>query len=81
MVNIEGYEELANAIIIRAVEDYRRSLRTNNIGGIADCENFFNSSYFANITKVEGSYIIEKVRKEYEDGETKSRKRKTVKIR
>lgn len=63
------FEELANAIICRAVEDYRKALakrnrNTNTSPAIATLEKFFRSDYFSTLTKISGEYIIEKVRKE-----------------
>lgn len=67
------FENLANAIVIRAAEDYRLALRGETINGkppewmIADCESFFLSEYFHTLTKVSGKVLIEKLRKEYID--------------
>lgn len=63
------WEDLANAIICRAVEDYRKALakrnsNTNISPAIVTLEKFFKSDYFSTLTKIRGEYIIEKVRKE-----------------
>ena len=67
---IEPYEEVANAIIIQAVTDYRAALRGEGYRHrspekiIKECESFFRSYYFSLLTKVSGEFIIEQVRKE-----------------
>lgn len=71
----EWYQELANGIVLRAVEDYRKALDGNvyskNFGHkspeyiIKECEKFFRSSYFRLLTKVSGEYLIEKLRQEH----------------
>ena len=67
-----GYEDLANAIIIQAVEDYRCALRNltkhpedSGLLEVKDkLEEFFNSDWYAVLTDVEGSYLMQKVREE-----------------
>lgn len=66
---IEGYEELANAIIVRAVQDYQLVLTgyENSMGRILyqkELENFFQSEWFNTLTKLDGTMIMEKIRKE-----------------
>ena len=66
------YKRLADAVILKAVEDYRELLRCNNptekteieIGKI---EKFFNSEYYRILTNLNGEMLIRKLRKEYED--------------
>ena len=65
---------LANAIIVQAVSDYRKSLR-----GIKachyispedmkrDCEEFFNSEWFRILTKTNGRRLMRKLQEEYEN--------------
>lgn len=60
----QGYENLANAIIIHAVEDYREALETENIGEIIALEKFFLSHWYSILTNVPGELIIEKIREE-----------------
>ena len=51
---IQGYEQLANAIIIRAVKDYKSgSERTK-----AECRKFFYSDWFKSLTNVHPDYIM-----------------------
>lgn len=67
------YEELANAIIIQAAKDYRAALRGRGYSGktpygvIKDCEKFFKSEWFTILSKVNGTMLMNKLRKEYQD--------------
>lgn len=66
-------QEIANAIITQAVNDYRRALagkgydKKSPESVIDDVERFFRSKYFRVLTKVSGVYLIEKLRKEHEE--------------
>lgn len=71
MQDIElAYRNLASAIIIQAVEDYRNALKGITYKHkspktiIEDCEKFFRSSYYRNLTHIDGEYLIEQIRKE-----------------
>ena len=72
-------EELANAIIIKAVEDYRKAMKdlwlcprsVNARHTIVECESFFISPYFNTLTSVDGVWLIYKLNQEFE---TKTRK-------
>lgn len=65
------YEELANAIIIQAVKDYRAALRGEFVNHkspewvIKDCEKFFQSEWFTVLTKVNGDMLMNKLREEH----------------
>lgn len=67
----EGIENLTNAIILQAVKDYRNALKGLSLNGkssaavIADCERFFRSEWYSQLTNVDGEYLIATVRKEY----------------
>jgi hypothetical protein len=71
------YQELANGIVLQAVDDYRKALNgevySKNFGNvtpeylIVDCERFFRSKYFHLLTKVDGEYLIQKLRREHEE--------------
>lgn len=71
------YDDLANAIILQAVNDYRRALNgkgTDKGNGyrppeyvIKDVEKFFRSSYFRLLTKVNGEYLLDHLKKEHEE--------------
>lgn len=69
--NEEGIENLANAIILQAVKDYRKALSGFSLNGksstavIADCERFFRSDWYRQLTNVDSEYLIITIRKEY----------------
>ncbi len=76
------YKKLANAIVLRAVDDYRKVLKklkylneTPRINGVRiteikrkidKLEKFFLSEWFGELTNISGEDIIKKVRKEVE---------------
>lgn len=55
------YEELANAIILQAVKDYRL---TDNERELQEIECFFRSDWFGVLSKVDPEFLIKKLRKE-----------------
>ena len=55
------YEELANAIILQAVKDYRL---TDDEAELAEIERFFRSDWFGVLTDVDPEYLIRMLRKE-----------------
>lgn len=69
---ITNYEELANAIILQAVKDYRAALakfRKNpydrgNEHDVAEIEKFFRSRWYTVLTDVNGEMLIRKIREE-----------------
>jgi hypothetical protein len=75
--NNRWYQELANGIVLQAVVDYRRALDGKGYASkhgtvsseyiIGECERFFRSKYFHLITKVDGEYLIQKIRREHEE--------------
>lgn len=72
MSDITNYENLANAIILHAVRDYRmalKSLRANpkNRTALADkdeVERFFRSDWFSVLTSVDGEMLIRSLQME-----------------
>lgn len=72
MSNITIYENLANAIILQAVKDYRmalKSLKANsrNMTAQADkaeIERFFRSQWYSALTDVNGEMLIRSLQKE-----------------
>ena len=58
---MDPYENLANAIILRAVEDYRL---TDNEKELEEIEDFFHSDWFAILTRLDPDLLIKKLRKE-----------------
>lgn len=68
--NVSSYEDLANAVIERAVLDYRMVLSGykesyGKILSIKELERFFRSQWFGTLTKIDGERIITEVRKEF----------------
>lgn len=66
------YENLANAIILQAVKDYRaakKKLKRNPRNTLAQSEiesieRFFRSDWYAALTDVDGRMLIRKLREE-----------------
>ena len=71
MTNEEGFENLTNAIVLQAVKDYRRALKGLSVYGkssaavIAECERFFRSEWYRQLTDVDSEYLITNIRNEY----------------
>lgn len=71
-ITIDPYESLRNGIIIRAVKDYRRCLKQlkkdktneNSLRMKADCELFFNSNYYYELTDLDGQMLMNLIKKE-----------------
>ena len=55
------YEELANAIVLQAVKDYRLYEDERELASI---ERFFRSSWFSTLTNINPEMLISKLRKE-----------------
>ena len=58
---MDPYENLAQAIILQAVKDYRL---TDDEQEVAEIERFFRSGWFGVLSKVDPEYLIKKLRKE-----------------
>ena len=71
--NGDPYENLANAIVLSAVADYRKALKrlSKNPGSdsakaeVESQERFFRSRWYSVLTSVDGEYLIRKLRSEY----------------
>ncbi len=74
MSDITNYENLANAIILQAVRDYRMALKClkanpKNKTALADkdeVERFFRSDWFSVLTSVDGEMLIRSLQMEVE---------------
>lgn len=55
------YEELANAIVLQAVKDYRLHEDEQELASI---ERFFRSGWFNTLTSIDPEMLISKLRKE-----------------
>jgi hypothetical protein len=69
-----AYHNLANAIILQAVADYREALRGTSYNPhrspesiIKEIEKFFRSDYFEYLTKIKGEYLLDRLKKEYQE--------------
>lgn len=68
----DPYEQLANAIILQAVKDYRDALKKIKkrprydpaMDMIAEVERFFHTDWYRELTSVDGNFLIEKLRSE-----------------
>ena len=69
---INPYENLANAIVVQAAKDYLTALKKlkkdpndeQSVYTRDDCERFFRSPWYRGLTKVDGEYLMRKLRKE-----------------
>lgn len=64
LISENGYINLAAAIVLQAVKDYRKGLRQKNPGRRLECERFFHSKWFTVLTDIDGGYLIKKLREE-----------------
>jgi len=70
--NIPPEQMLANAIIIQAADDYRTALRRLKLNRMnreylrmkEECERFFQSQWFEQLTNVDGKTIMMRIQKE-----------------
>ena len=58
---MDHYQELANAIVLQAVKDYRM---TDDERELKEIERFFRSAWFGVLTSVDPDLLISKLRKE-----------------
>ncbi|WP_353852822.1 hypothetical protein [Dehalobacter restrictus] len=72
----DPYEQLANAIILQAVKDYRDALKKLNKRPrydpakdmISEVERFFHSDLYRELTSVDGNFLIKNLRLEVSKG-------------
>ena len=70
----DPYENLANAVILQAVKDWREARRKlkkrpKNEDAklmVKDCEDFFRSEWFTALTSVDGEILLRKLKEEAE---------------
>jgi hypothetical protein len=73
----DRFSNLANAIILQAVKDYRDALKTlkkypNSIEGNkqkSDGERFFRSKWFSRVTNIDGNMLLKRLKDEEENHE------------
>ena len=69
---MDGYHVLANAIIIRAVEDYRDAIKTlkkypkdrKAMDTALEIEEFFRSEWYKVLTGVDAKKLLDRLRRE-----------------
>lgn len=72
---MNNYEDLANAIILQAVKDYRaayKSLKRNPDRKVAESEvreliRFFTSDWFSALTDVDGPRLVSKLNDKFDE--------------
>ena len=72
---MEGYKNLAGAVVLQAVKDWRDaakkvSKKPENPEACrmkSKCEEFFRSDWFYELSGLEGVYILRKLKEENED--------------
>lgn len=60
----KSYENLANAVVLQAVKDYRSAKRGHNCHKINELEEFFCSNWFTVLTDADGMVILERLQEE-----------------
>ena len=62
---MEPYEELANAVILQAIKDYRQLWNFNrNSYAKKELIKFFYSQWYSILTRLDPEYLIEELEKE-----------------
>lgn len=69
---MDSYRNLANAIVLQAVSDYRtalkqvasRSMDRDGLARINECERFFRSGWFGVLTGIDPEMLIKRLRRE-----------------
>ena len=61
---MNGYEELANAIVLQAVNDYRLARKKKESAKQVALVQFFRSKWFAVLTKVDGRLLEQRLKEE-----------------
>ena len=72
---MDFYTDLANAIIIQAVKDYRNALKTLKRYPryepakkvVVEVEEFFRSEWYRTLTSVDADMLMRKIRREIND--------------
>ena len=62
---MNGYEELANAIVLQAVNDYRFASKKKESAKQVALVQFFRSKWFAVLTNIDGRLLEQKLKEEY----------------
>ena len=62
---MNGYEDLANAIVLQAVNNYRLARKKRESENQAVLVPFFRSKWFAMLTNIDGRLLEQKLKEEY----------------
>lgn len=85
MDDLEPHVALANAIVMQACKDYRKTyrlhIRTYRVGdksddNLAELEKFFRSDWYRALTDLDGEYLMKRIREEVLPTEAKTKKAK-----
>ena len=63
----DQWTQLADAIVAKAVEDYRKALKGKGhhkkpaAAIVAECERFFRSQWFTTLSPLDGEVVIQKI--------------------
>ena len=55
---------LKNAIILQAVSDYREAVAMGDARMEKECESFFRSRWYSELTDIDGEWLMNKLREE-----------------
>ena len=66
-LNEDGCRNLADAIILQAVKDYRTALKHDERRRKREIEQFFRSGWFRLLTELNGEVLIRKLRAEVKE--------------
>lgn len=70
---MDPYQSLANAIVISACKDYRKTykrylrrlhLTDEKDSDLLELERFFRSAWYQTLTSIDGEYLMERLRQE-----------------
>ena len=81
MKDYNPIEEISNAIILQAVEDYREALKGNVVGRrpadivIRECEKFFLSDWFEALTTVDGEALMRTLQDEFKNNKQRRKQK------
>ena len=59
-VTIEHYHDLANAIVLQAVKDFRYGSKKEKV----EAERFFHSNWFSVLTNIDAETLIDRLKEE-----------------
>lgn len=90
MDDLEPHVALANAIVMQACKDYRKTyrlhIRTYRVGEKSDdkleeLEKFFRSAWYRTLTDIDGEHLMKQIREEVLAREKKMKRKKRGKFR